>query len=106
MPQYTETVSKESTELDVSNQNKESKKKKSNFLLLLLILLWFFISGGMEGFFQSQTYTFGICGPHLMEPGKVRHKSQTGSKGIIAGSYNRGEKKNENEIFFPTNVPL
>jgi hypothetical protein len=71
MPQYSETVSKDIKELK-SNQNKESKKRKSNFLLLLLVLIWFFISGGMEGFFQSQTYTFGICGPHRMEPGKVR----------------------------------
>jgi hypothetical protein len=74
MPQYTDSLSKESKELDASNQNKETKKRKSNFLFLLLVLVWFFISGGMEGFFQSQTYTFGICGPHLMEPGKVRYR--------------------------------
>lgn len=63
MPQHEENVEKECT---------KEEKKTSNPPFLVLVLIWFFISGGLEGFFQSQTYTFGICGPHLMEPGKVR----------------------------------
>ena len=39
-----------------------------------MTLKFFFYSDGFlkEGFFQSQTFTFGVCGPHQMSPGQVR----------------------------------
>ena len=73
MPQYNEEEPKDTNEIEDPKEEKEKEGTKLNYLLLSLVLLWFFISGGMEGFFQSQTYTFGICGPHLMDPGRVRY---------------------------------
>ena len=37
-------------------------------LVLVLAFLYFTFSCGLEGFLQSQTYTFALCGPHQLAP--------------------------------------
>ena len=36
--------------------------------ILSLAFLYFAFTCGLEGFFQSQTYTFALCGPHHFSP--------------------------------------
>jgi len=36
--------------------------------LLLLVYIYYVMSCGLEGFFQSNTYTYALCGPHKMDP--------------------------------------
>ena len=70
MPRFYETVSQDETKLECGKANQQGTKHPK--LTLLLAFFYFTFSCGLEGFFQSQTFTFGICGPHKMVPGKVR----------------------------------
>ena len=36
--------------------------------LLLLVYIYYVMSCGLEGFFQSNTYTYALCGPLKMPP--------------------------------------
>ena len=36
--------------------------------LLLLVYIYYVMSCGLEGFFQSNTYTYALCGPLKMSP--------------------------------------
>jgi hypothetical protein len=74
LPEYKEKLAK----LDEADEKlcRKTKKESSSVLkyphsLLVLSFLFFVISSGTEGFFISQSYTFGICGPHKMIPTKV-----------------------------------
>ena len=74
MPTY-QTVSQEEGDGDSSSatnssiqSNKHSYKSK---LIYILAFFYFTFSCGMESFFQSQTFTFGICGPHQLKPKEV-----------------------------------
>jgi len=69
MPRFYETVSQEETKLECGRASKQGTKHSK--LTLLLAFFYFSFSCGLEGFFQSQTFTFGICGPHQMVPGKA-----------------------------------
>ena len=55
-------------------EKKEEKKSLDMRTAVLFLLAFFFFasSTGMEGFFQSQIFTFGICGPHRLVPKTVR----------------------------------
>ena len=55
-------------------EKKEQKKSLDTRTAVLFLLAFFFFasSTGMEGFFQSQIFTFGICGPHRLVPKTVR----------------------------------
>ena len=75
MPTY-QTVSQEEGDGDSSSatsssiqSNKHAYKSK---LIYILAFFYFTFSCGMESFFQSQTFTFGICGPHQLKPKEVR----------------------------------
>ena len=75
MPTY-QAVSQEDGDEDSSSatsssiqSNKHSYKSK---LIYILAFFYFTFSCGMESFFQSQTFTFGICGPHQLEPKEVK----------------------------------
>ena len=70
MPRYHHT---ESQNVEESSLEEEKVIKKNSKLLLFLGFTYFALSCGLEGFFQSQTYTFGICGPHKISPEKVAH---------------------------------
>ena len=51
---------------------KQCTNKKYSGAILFLAFFYFAFSCGIEGFFQSQTFTFGICGPHRLNPKKVQ----------------------------------
>ena len=69
MPKFYEVVS--SRERTISDEHSKTKSSKSSALIYLLAFFYFAFSCGMEGFFQSQTFTFGICGPHRLLPKKA-----------------------------------
>ena len=85
MPKHSDDEAKHMTEVaeekkkynqvqdEFSKEAAEDKKsvEYNNPVLLVPVLVWFFISGGLEGFFQSQTYSLGLCGPHHLPPGQA-----------------------------------
>ena len=76
MPTY-QTVSQEEVDGDSSSATSSSiqSNKHSSYkskLIYILAFFYFTFSCGMESFFQSQTFTFGICGPHQLKPKEVR----------------------------------
>jgi len=66
MPIYT-AISQEEP-LKGASTNHENIRKQNSRIIYFLSFFYFAFSCGMEGFFQSQTFTFGICGPHLLSP--------------------------------------
>ena len=72
MPFY-KAVSQEDTTMMEDEEDGTIEKKKKRFpkLIYIFAFLYFAFSCGMEGFFQSQTFTFGICGPHKLNPKEV-----------------------------------
>ena len=69
MPKY-----RKDTELEMDNEggNRKDNKKIIGRFLFLLSFLYFSLSTGMEGFFQSQIFVFGMCGPHSLPPKIVK----------------------------------
>ena len=70
MPFY-KAVSQEDSMVDDENSPIKKKEKRFPNLIYMFAFLYFAFSCGMEGFFQSQTFTFGICGPHKLNPKEV-----------------------------------
>ena len=68
MPKFYEAVSP--TDEVVSEPSMDSKPRRSIsfFLIYVLAFFYFAFSCGMESFFQSQSFTFGLCGPHKLQP--------------------------------------
>jgi hypothetical protein len=77
LPEYKEKEEKTDAEQCNKTDKKEKNILKHPYILLFLSFLFFTISSGTEGFFISQSYTFGICGPHKMMPAKVLFKENT-----------------------------
>lgn len=59
MPRYYDTVDSN----DVVQKTDNRPNSLNTRYLLILAFFYFAISCGIEAFFQSQTFTFGICGP-------------------------------------------
>ena len=55
---------------DLRNKGKENRTSTST-IMFILTFFYFACSTGLEGFFQSQIFTFGMCGPHQMLPKTV-----------------------------------
>jgi hypothetical protein len=72
MPRFYETIVQDDETIPIPESKKELENTKNTKSTLLLAFFYFAFSCGLEGFFQSQTFTFGICGPHKMEPEMVR----------------------------------
>ena len=72
MPFY-KAVSQEDATMMEDEEESTIGKKEKRFpkLIYIFAFLYFAFSCGMEGFFQSQTFTFGICGPHKLNPKEV-----------------------------------
>ena len=70
MPFY-KAVSQEDSMVEDENSPIKKKEKRFPNLIYMFAFLYFAFSCGMEGFFQSQTFTFGICGPHKLNPKEV-----------------------------------
>ena len=69
MPRFYKQVDQE--EAGEATSPAQCTKKKYSRAILFLAFFYFAFSCGIEGFFQSQTFTFGICGPHKLNPKKV-----------------------------------
>jgi hypothetical protein len=57
------------------NVQEKSSSKLTNvpswWLYMILVSIYYVLSCGLEGFFQSMTYTYGLCGPLKMSPGEA-----------------------------------
>jgi len=84
MPRYHHT---ESQNVEESSLEEEKVIKKNSKLLLFLGFTYFALSCGLEGFFQSQTYTFGICGPHKISPEKAASLTSVYFGTFLAGRF-------------------
>jgi len=71
MPRFYESLAKHNEDVFTPKNNKTIERPKHQKSLLVLAFFYFAFTCGIEGFFQSQTFTFGICGPHRMEPEKA-----------------------------------
>ena len=70
MPLFYEDKLTKAKEETVSKEEKSKEVKYPN-LILLLALFFFSLSCGIESIFQSQSFTFGLCGPHKLTPQQV-----------------------------------
>jgi len=89
MPRFYENVSQDDCKLSLGSiiGTKQQQKTKHSKITLLLAFFYFAFSCGLEGFFQSQTFTFGICGPHKMEPGKAAALTTVYFSSFLAGRF-------------------
>jgi len=72
MPRFYESIAKHEVDGDGTlEEGKTIERAKHQKTLLVFAFFYFAFTCGIEGFFQSQTFTFGICGPHRMEPEKA-----------------------------------
>ena len=65
-------LSKLNPDDDYQSNQEDSHTSHSRFSspywIVLLGTLFYFFSAGVDGFFQSQTYSFALCGPLKLEP--------------------------------------
>jgi len=87
MPRFYECISQDESALSFPTVTKQHKETMHSKVIFLLAFLYFSCSCGLEGFFQSQTFTFGICGPHQMEPGKAASLTTTYFACFLAGRF-------------------
>jgi len=68
---------------------KEEKRKEVKYpnLILLLALFFFSLSCGIESIFQSQSFTFGLCGPHKLTPQQAASLTTTLCVSFLAGRF-------------------
>ena len=59
------------TAKDKNEVNKKSLSPARVALMFCLGFVYFASSTGLEGFFSSQIFTFGLCGPHYLPPKTV-----------------------------------
>jgi len=86
MPRFYEAVSTDDTKLD-GTEGDQKKRTSHPRIIFLLSFFYFSFSCGLEGFFQSQTFTFGICGPHQMIPGKAAALTTVYFASFLAGRF-------------------
>ena len=57
------------------NVEEKSASKLTNiprwWIYMILVYIYYVLSCGLEGFFQSMTYTYGLCGPLRMTPSEA-----------------------------------
>ena len=60
--------------LDVSDKKGMEEKSSTVRTAIMFILAFFYFacSTALEGFFQSQIFTFGMCGPPQLHPKTVK----------------------------------
>ena len=75
LPVYVEEEGKNDHKLGKMKEAAEKTNLRHPYVLLVLSFLFHFTSSGIEGFFISQSYTFGICGPHKMLPSQVKNQT-------------------------------
>ena len=64
---------KKRLEAETEGEKEELVKEKEKSENKVLISGFFFLvlSAGIDAYFQSQTYTFGLCGPLALTPAQV-----------------------------------
>ena len=67
MPLFYEDKPKSNIEDKTQPEAKSGKVKYPN-VILVLALFFFSLSCGIESIFQSQSFTFALCGPHNLSP--------------------------------------
>ena len=72
MPVYEAEKDKTVQEKKEKKENKQSLSPVQVTLLYTLGFIFFAASTMVEGFFSSQIFTIGHCGPHALPPRKVR----------------------------------
>jgi hypothetical protein len=68
--------SDEKRKLDSDNELKPfpaetETSRKSELKVIISGFCFFVLSAGSDAYFQSQTYTFGLCGPLALTPAQV-----------------------------------
>ena len=58
-------------EVIVKEETTEDQKTTKTILLICLGVIFYFLFCGIDSYFQSQTYTYGLCGPLELSPGKI-----------------------------------
>lgn len=71
MPRFYDQQTKSGDDKDASVKKDVKMPVKYPNLILVLAFFFFSISCGIEAFSQSQSFTFGLCGPHRLSPQKV-----------------------------------
>ena len=67
-----EQQNEEKKRLETEEEKEEfGKERKSENGVLICGFLFFILSAGVDAYFQSQTYTFGLCGPLALTPAQV-----------------------------------
>ena len=61
----------EEENVDLSDKKVRQNRSSVTTMMFILAFFYFACSTGLEGFFQSQIFTFGICGPHQLPPKTV-----------------------------------
>ena len=67
MPLFYEDKPHQDIEDKTKTEEKSGKVKYPN-VILVLALFFFSLSCGIESIFQSQSFTFALCGPHNLSP--------------------------------------
>lgn len=75
----------EKQKLDPENASKpvstESERRRSEVKVMISGFSFFILAAGTDAYFQSQTYTFGLCGPLALTPAQVSFLCQLSSIG-------------------------
>jgi len=93
MPRYYQPVSQADTPPGQEEQQEEEVKlpqagqTRFPIAVFCLAFIYFAFSCGLEGFFQSQTFTFGICGPHGLDPGRAASLTTTYFASFLVGRF-------------------
>ena len=68
-----ETDSDEKQKLESETETKQfpAETEKSALAVIATGFFFFFLTAGSDAYFQSQTYTFGLCGPLALTPAQV-----------------------------------
>ena len=64
-------------EVIIKEETTEDQKTTKTILLICLGVIFYFLFCGIDSYFQSQTYTYGLCGPLGLSPGKLNTKMYT-----------------------------
>lgn len=83
MPQFYENEKSE----EAGSETVKKKGVKYPNLILFLGLFFFILSCGIEASFQSQTFTFGLCGPHHLSPKQAASLTLTLSLAFLVGRF-------------------
>ena len=86
MPLFYEDKRNPNTEDKTQPEAKSGKVKYPN-VILVLALFFFSLSCGIESIFQSQSFTFALCGPHSLSPKQACVSYNQSSASLLKTTY-------------------